>query len=142
MDRVCIAIAGLEMRQTFDYSQTQMGFVFSIFSLSHFLGQTSFGDTGGPVWIASHRHLRNRRMVCIHGAYRYRLEFRFSFGDSIYFWRAGGRILTVDRVCFRPVGSGQRKSATALGAFLSGGRLAGAITLLIAGSSYVGAFLS
>ena len=32
-DRVCIAVAGPEMRKAFDFSQAQMGLVFSIFSL-------------------------------------------------------------------------------------------------------------
>jgi len=42
-DRVCIAVAGPEMRKAFGFSQTEMGFVFSIFSLSYFLGQTPWG---------------------------------------------------------------------------------------------------
>ncbi len=42
-DRVCIAIAGTELRKAFGLSQTQMGLVFSIFSLSYFLGQTPWG---------------------------------------------------------------------------------------------------
>src|SRR6187551_3622159 len=42
-DRVCIAIAGPEMRSAFGLSQVQMGLVFSIFSLSYFLGQTPWG---------------------------------------------------------------------------------------------------
>ena len=42
-DRVCIAIAGPELRTSFGLSATQMGLVFSIFSLSYFLGQTPWG---------------------------------------------------------------------------------------------------
>src|SRR3954469_21617638 len=42
-DRVTIAVAGPEMRKAFDFSQAQMGLVFSIFSLSYFLGQTPWG---------------------------------------------------------------------------------------------------
>ena len=42
-DRVCIAVAGPELRKAFDLSQAQMGLVFSIFSLSYFLGQTPWG---------------------------------------------------------------------------------------------------
>jgi MFS family permease len=42
-DRVCIAVAGPEMRKAFDFSQAQMGLVYSIFSLSYFLGQTPWG---------------------------------------------------------------------------------------------------
>src|SRR5450432_2942885 len=42
-DRVRIAVAGPEIRKAFHFSQSQMGMVFSIFSLSYFLGQAPWG---------------------------------------------------------------------------------------------------
>ena len=42
-DRVCISVAAPGMRAEMGLSPTQMGFVFSIFSLSYFLGQTPWG---------------------------------------------------------------------------------------------------
>ena len=43
MDRVCIAVAGPSIEEQFALSKSQMGAVFSIFSLAYFLGQTPWG---------------------------------------------------------------------------------------------------
>jgi len=42
-DRVCISVAAPKIRAEFGYSPTQMGFVFSIFSLAYFLFLTPWG---------------------------------------------------------------------------------------------------
>ncbi|MEZ5391938.1 MAG: hypothetical protein R2724_03465 [Bryobacterales bacterium] len=40
MDRVCISVGAPALEQEFSLSKAQMGWVFSIFSLAYFLGQT------------------------------------------------------------------------------------------------------
>lgn len=55
-DRVCIAILGPEISKTFHFNQAEMGLVYSIFSLSYFLGQTPWGiaaDRYGSRFIVS-----------------------------------------------------------------------------------------
>ena len=42
-DRACIAVAGTRIRDEFGFSPSQMGLVFSIFSLSYFIGQAPWG---------------------------------------------------------------------------------------------------
>ncbi len=42
-DRVCLVRAGSDARKAFGLDQAQMGLVYSIFSLSYFLGQTPWG---------------------------------------------------------------------------------------------------
>ena len=42
-DRVCLAVAGPDISKSFGLDQAQMGMVYSIFSLSYFIGQTPWG---------------------------------------------------------------------------------------------------
>ncbi|MFN0105785.1 MAG: MFS transporter [Bryobacteraceae bacterium] len=131
-DRVCIAVAGPEMRSAFQLSQTEMGFVFSIFSLSYFLGQTpwgmladrwgsrgivSFAIAGWSVFTALTASAWN--LVSL-------LGIRFVFGGLEAAFSP-----SVASAFSRWVPVNER--ATAFGAFLGGGRLGGALTPPIAG---------
>lgn len=131
-DRVCIAVAGPEMRREYGLTQTEMGLVFSIFSLSYFLGQAPWGA------VADRRGARGVVAFAIAGwsmftaltaaarGYVSLLSIRFVFGAL--------------EAAFSPaVASAFRRwvpapeRSTAFGAFLGGGRLGGAITPPIAG---------
>lgn len=131
-DRVCIAVAGPEMRKAFGFSQTEMGFVFSIFSLSYFLGQAPWGV------LADRRGARSIVAFAIAGwsvftgltaaAWNFvsLLSIRFIFGGLEAAFSP-----SVASAFSRWVPVNER--ATAFGAFLGGGRLGGAITPPIAG---------
>jgi MFS transporter, ACS family, glucarate transporter len=131
-DRVCIAIAGPEMRKAFDFSQTQMGFVFSIFSLSYFLGQTPWGmlaDRFGSRGIVSFAIAGWSVFTALTAAawsFASLLAIRFVFGALEAAFSP-----SVASAFSRWVPVNER--ATAFGAFLGGGRLGGAITPPIAG---------
>ena len=133
-DRVCIAVAGPEMRKAFDLSQAQMGLVFSIFSLSYFLGQTPWGmaaDRYGSRGLVS---LGGRRLVASSPCFTaYAWSFRFAdgrFASSLALWRRRFRLPWLRRSI---AGFPSSERSTAFGAFLGGGRLGGAITPPIAG---------
>jgi MFS transporter, ACS family, glucarate transporter len=131
-DRVCIAVAGPEMRKAFQFSQTEMGFVFSIFSLSYFLGQAPWG------MLADRRGARGIVAMAITGwsvftaltasAWNFvsLLVIRFVFGGLEAAFSP-----SVASAFSRWVPVNER--ATAFGAFLGGGRLGGALTPPIAG---------
>src|SRR5262245_55474235 len=131
-DRVCIAVAGPEMRKAFDFSQVQMGLVFSIFSLSYFVGQTPWG-------MAADRYgARSLVILAVAGwsaftiltAYAWNfaslMAIRFTFGAL-----EAALSPSVATAFNRWIPSSER--STAFGAFLGGGRLGGAITPPIAG---------
>jgi MFS transporter, ACS family, glucarate transporter len=131
-DRVCIAVAGPEMRKEFQFSQTEMGFVFSIFSLSYFLGQTPWGilaDRFGSRRIVSFA-IAGWSVFTMLTASAWNfvslLAIRFTFGGLEAAFSP-----SVASAFSRWVPVNER--ATAFGAFLGGGRLGGAITLPIAG---------
>jgi MFS family permease len=126
-DRVCIAVAGPEMRKAFDLSQTQMGFVFSIFSLSYFLGQAPWGmladrfGSRGLVSVAIVGWSAFTALTGIAWSLLSLLVIRFVFGAleaafSPSIAAAFGRWVPVN------------ERSTSFGAFLGGGRLGGAIT--------------
>lgn len=131
-DRVCIAVAGPEMRKAFDFSQAQMGLVFSIFSLSYFLGQTPWGmaaDRYGARGLVS-LAVAGWSVFTIFTAYAWSfaslMGIRFTFGAL-----EAALSPSVASAFNRWIPSSER--STAFGAFLGGGRLGGAITPPIAG---------
>jgi MFS transporter, ACS family, glucarate transporter len=131
-DRVCIAVAGPEMRQAFGFSQVQMGLVFSIFSLSYFLGQTPWGilaDRFGSRHIVSFAIAGwsvFTTLTATAWSFVSLLAIRFTFGALEAAFSP-----SVASAFSRWVPVNER--ATAFGAFLGGGRLGGAITPPIAG---------
>ncbi len=131
-DRVCIAIAGPELRRNFNLSQTELGLVFSIFSLSYFLGQTPWGiladrhGSRGLVAFAIAGWSLFTALTATAWSYLSLLVIRFVFGAleaafSPSIASAFSRWIPVP------------ERATAFGAFLGGGRLGGALTPPIAG---------
>ena len=131
-DRVCIAVAGPEMRKAFGFSQTEMGFVFSIFSLSYFLGQTPWGmlaDRVGARSIVSFAIAGWSVFTALTASawsFVSLLVIRFVFGGLEAAFSP-----SVASAFSRWVPVNER--ATAFGAFLGGGRLGGALTPPIAG---------
>ena len=131
-DRVCIAIAGPELRRNFNLSQTELGLVFSIFSLSYFLGQTPWGiladrhGSRGLVAFAIAGWSLFTALTATAWSYLSLLIIRFVFGGleaafSPSIASAFSRWIPV------------HERATAFGAFLGGGRLGGALTPPLAG---------
>ncbi|HWB98098.1 MAG TPA: MFS transporter [Bryobacteraceae bacterium] len=126
VDRACISVAAPHMRAEFGFTPTQMGLVFSIFSLSYFVAQTPWG-------MAADR-FGARRLVAL-----------------AIFWWSGFTALTaaawsfvsllVIRFVFGAVEAAlspaiaaaftrwipQPERSTAFGAYLSGGRTGGAL---------------
>jgi MFS family permease len=131
-DRVCIAVAGPEMRSAFRLSQTEMGFVFSIFSLSYFLGQTPWGlaadrfGSRGIVSLAIAGWSAFTALTASAWNLGSLLVIRFVFGGLEAAFSP-----SVASAFSRWVPVNER--ATAFGAFLGGGRLGGALTPPIAG---------
>ena len=131
-DRVCIAVAGPEMRKAFDFSQAQMGLVFSIFSLSYFLGQTPWGmaaDRYGArslVTFAVAGWSAFTALTAYAWSFASLMAIRFTFGAL-----EAALSPSVASAFSRWIPSSER--STAFGAFLGGGRLGGAITPPIAG---------
>src|SRR4051812_36813013 len=131
-DRVCIAVAGPEMRKAFSLNQTQMGLVFSIFSLSYFLGQTPWGmvaDRVGSRGIVSFAVAGWSVFTALTGAawsYVSLIVVRFTFGalESAFSPAIASAFNTWVPVSER---------STAFGAFLGGGRLGASLTPPIAG---------
>lgn len=131
-DRVCIAVAAPEMRKAFDFSQAQMGMVFSIFSLSYFLGQTPWG-------MAADRHgARSLVSLAVAGwsAFTMLTAYAWSFASLIAIRFTFGALEaalspSIASAFNRWIPATER--STAFGAFLGGGRLGGAITPPIAG---------
>lgn len=131
MDRVCIAVAGPSLATQFELSRTQLGAVFSIFSLAYFLGQTPWGmaaDRLGARGIVTAAILWWSAFTALTAAawnYISLLAVRFIFG-------AGEAALSpsIASAFSRWVPVAER--STAFGAFLSGGRIGGAIAPPIA----------
>jgi len=131
-DRVCIAVAGPEMRKEFGFSQTEMGLVFSIFSLSYALGQTPWGIAAdkfgarGIVAFAIAGWSAFTALTATAWNLVSLLLIRFVFGGLEAAFSP-----SVASAFTRWVPVNER--ATAFGLFLGGGRLGGAITPPIAG---------
>lgn len=131
-DRVCIAAAGPEMRKAFDFSPAQMGLVYSIFSLSYFLGQTPWGavaDRWGARGLVSFAVAGWSVFTALTAAawsFASLLVIRFIFGGLEAAFSPA-----VASAFNRWVPVPER--ATAFGLFLGGGRLGGAITPWIVG---------
>ena len=114
------------------FSQAQMGLVFSIFSLSYFLGQTPWGmaaDRYGARGLVS-LAVAGWSVFTIFTAYAWSfaslMAIRFTFGAL-----EAALSPSVASAFNRWIPSTER--STAFGAFLGGGRLGGAITPPIAG---------
>ncbi|HYZ87124.1 MAG TPA: MFS transporter [Bryobacteraceae bacterium] len=131
-DRVCIAILGPEISKTFQFNQAQMGLVYSIFSLSYFLGQTPWGiaaDRYGSrliVSLAVFFWSVFTGLTALVSNFVSLLFVRFTFGAL-----EAALSPSVASAFNRWVPMNER--ATAFGAFLGGGRFGGAITPPIAG---------
>jgi MFS family permease len=132
-DRSCISIAGPKMREEFGFSQTEMGFVYSIFSLSYFLGQTPWGmlaDRYGARWLVTLAILgwsMFTGFTALAWSFGSLLAIRFVFGGL------EAALSPAVATAFRHwVPDNERSSA--FGFFLGGGRLGAAITPLIAAS--------
>ena len=131
-DRVCIAIAGPELRKSFGLSQTEMGLVFSIFSLSYFLGQTPWGvladryGSRGLVAFAIAGWSLFTALTAAAWSYASLLVIRFVFGALEAAFSPA-----VASAFSRWIPINER--ATAFGAFLGGGRLGGALAPPLAG---------
>ncbi|MBM3773967.1 MAG: MFS transporter, partial [Acidobacteria bacterium] len=126
MDRVCISVAAPAMRTEFGFSPTRMGAVFSIFSLSYFLLQAPWGmlaDRYGARGIVATAILLWSGFTALTSmAWNYAslLVTRLLFGASEAalspsIASAYGRWIPVS------------ERSTAFGAFLSGGRIGGAM---------------
>lgn len=130
-DRACIAVAGPRMREEFGFSPSQMGLVFSIFSLSYFIGQAPWGalaDRLGSRWLVSGAICCWSVFTAMTGAasgYLSMLGIRFTFGAL-----EAALSPAVASAFTRWVPVSER--ATAFGAFLSGGRIGAAVTPPIA----------
>ncbi|MBL8231598.1 MAG: MFS transporter [Bryobacterales bacterium] len=130
-DRSCISIAGPKMREEFGFSQTEMGFVYSIFSLSYFLGQTPWGvlaDRYGARWLVTLAILGwsvFTGLTALAWSFASLLAIRFVFGAL------EAALSPAVATAFRHwVPDHERSSA--FGFFLGGGRLGAAVTPLIA----------
>lgn len=126
-DRSCISIAGPKMREEFGFSQIQMGLVYSIFSLSYFLGQTPWGilsDRYGARWLVALAIAGWSIFTGVTGlAYSFvsLLAIRFVFGGL-----EAALSPAVATAFNRWIP--ERERASAFGFFLGGGRLGAAIT--------------
>src|SRR3954454_18708994 len=130
-DRACLAVAGPEIRQTFGLDQAQMGLVFSIFSVSYFLGQTPWGllaDRNGARGIVSFAIAGWSAFTALTaGAWNFAslLVIRLIFGG-------------LEAALSPSIAAGfsrwipEAERSTAFGAFLSGGRLGAALTAPLA----------
>lgn len=126
-DRSCVSIAGPRMAAEFGFSPTQMGLVYSIFSLSYFLGQTPWGiaaDRWGARGLVTMAILGWSAFTALTAAawsFSSLLAIRFLFGGleaalSPSVAAAFGRWIPV------------AERSSAFGFFLGGGRLGAAIT--------------
>jgi MFS family permease len=130
-DRACISIAGPSIQREFAFSPAQMGLVYSIFSLSYFLGQTPWGlvaDRYGArplVALAIVGWSAFTGLTALAWSFASLLVIRFIFGAL-----EAALSPSIASAFNRWIPVTERSSA--FGFFLGGGRLGGAITPLIA----------
>lgn len=131
-DRVCIAVAGPEISKSFGFNQAQMGLVYSIFSLSYFLGQAPWGmlaDRWGSRTIVSLAVVGwsvFTGLTAVVWSLTSLLLVRFVFGAS-----EAALSPSIASAFNRWIPANEK--ATSFGFYLAGGRLGGAITPFIAG---------
>ncbi len=130
-DRACLAVAGPDIQKAFHFNPAQMGLVYSIFSVSYFLGQTPWGA------LADRRGARRLVAFAVGGwsvftaitaaawSFTSLLAIRFVFGGL-----EAALSPSIAAAFNRWVPVSER--ATAFGAFLGGGRLGAALTPPIA----------
>lgn len=130
-DRAAISIAGPDVQREFGFSPAQMGLVYSIFSLSYFLGQTPWGMVAD----------RHGARLLVTGAI-----LGWSVFTGLTAWAWGFASLLAVRFVFGGLEAAlspaiasafrswipDRERASAFGLFLGGGRAGGAITPWIA----------
>ncbi|MFN7925773.1 MAG: MFS transporter [Bryobacteraceae bacterium] len=130
-DRSCISIAGPSMQKEFSLSPTQMGLVYSIFSLSYFAGQTPWGlvaDRYGARWLVA---FAITGWSIFTGLTSLAASFPMLLGIRLVFGALEAALSPSIATAFgRWIPVTERSSA--FGFFLGGGRLGGAITPLIA----------
>ncbi len=130
-DRVCVAVAAPDIQKAFSFTPAEMGLVFSIFSLSYFLGQAPWGvaaDRFGARWIVAFAILGWSVFTGLTGvawSLASLLAIRFIFGLL-----EAALSPSVATAFSRWTLNTER--ATAFGAYLGGGRLGGAITPALA----------
>ena len=126
-DRVCIAVAAPRIREDFGFNQQQMGLILSIFSLAYAFGQAPWGavaDRFGSRGLISLAILAWSAFTALTGAawnLTSLLAIRFIFGGL------EAALSPATAAAFSrwvPV----TERSTVFGAFLSGGRLGGALT--------------
>ena len=131
IDRVCISVAAPKMRGEFDLAPAHMGMVFSVFSLAYFLFQTPWGALAdrwgarGIVTIAILWWSAFTALTAAAWSFLSLLVVRFLFGAV-----EAALSPAIASAFARWVPVSER--STAFGAFLSGGRIGGAITPPIA----------
>jgi len=130
-DRAAVSIAGPQLQNEFGFSPAQMGFVYSIFNLSYFIGQTPWGilaDRYGARWLVAVAILgwsAFTGLTALAAGFASLLAIRFVFGAL------EAALSPAVASAFRGwVPEASRTSA--FGFFLGGGRLGGAITPWIA----------
>ncbi len=133
-DRSCISIAGPGIQKEFGFSPTQMGLVYSIFSLSYFLGQTPWGlaadrrGARGLVTMAIVGWSIFTGMTAVAWSFASLLAIRFVFGGL-----EAALSPSIAAAFNRWIPVGERSSA--FGFFLGGGRLGAAITPFLAAAA-------
>lgn len=133
-DRSCISIAGPGMRAEFGFTPTQMGLVYSIFSLSYFMGQTPWGmladryGARGLVTLAILGWSVFTGMTALAWSFASLLVIRFVFGGL-----EAALSPSIAAAFNKWIPTYERSSA--FGFFLGGGRLGAAITPFIAASA-------
>ena len=131
VDRACISVAAPRMRDEFGFTPTQMGLVFSIFSLSYFISQTPWGmvaDRYGARRLVAMAILWWSAFTGLTAAawnLASLLVIRFVFGGV-----EAALSPAVATGLTRWIPASER--STAFGAFLSGGRAGGAIAPTLA----------
>jgi MFS family permease len=125
LDRVCMSVAGPEIRKEFGFTATQFGWIFGVFSLSYALLQAPWGMLadrfGGRAIVAQAMCGWSALTAMTAAAYNLSslIVIRFTFGAL-----EAGLAPAVAAIIREAVPNGAR--STAFGLFLSAGRLGGA----------------
>ncbi len=136
-DRVAIAVAGPSIREEFGFSQSQMGLVFSVFSLSYALGQAPWGalaDRHGARLIVAAAIVAWSGFTALTGTAR---GFAALIAIRLVFGAFEAALSPAVASAFsRWIPVSERSGA--FGAYLGGGRLGGAVTPPIAAALMLG----